>query len=243
VTTIDPQPLLATRELVAGYDSTVVVDGVDLTLSPGDLLVLMGTNGSGKSTLIKTFAGLLAPIRGRVEVLGQPPGSLPERVAYLAQHPASSFTLPLRARDIVAMGRFAALGLMRRVGSRDRSAVAEAMERLGVDRFADRPLSELSGGQQQRTHLAQALARQADVLLIDEPTASLDAAGRVAVAEAIAGERRRGALVVMATHDLADAEQASTAMLLAHRVIAVGSPQDVLTDAHLRECYGFTERH
>jgi ABC-type Mn2+/Zn2+ transport system ATPase subunit len=237
------RPVLVASALAAGYDGVTVVDGVDLSLAPGDLLVLMGTNGSGKSTLIKTFAGLLAPVRGRVEVLGQAPGSLPGRVAYLAQHPASSFTLPLRARDIVAMGRFAALGLMRRVGPRDRAAVAAAMERLGVDRFADRPLSELSGGQQQRAHLAQALARQADVLLIDEPTASLDAAGRVAVAEAIEGERRRGALVVMATHDLADAEQADTVMLLAHRIIAVGSPEHVLTDAHLRECYGFTERH
>ena len=229
--------------VAVGYESHVIVDDLSVTLGPGELWVLMGTNGSGKSTVLKTLAGLLEVIEGRLTMLGRAPGCQPRRVAYLPQHPAWFVTLPLRALDVVAMGRFAHLGLFTRVREADRRAVAEACERLGVDAFAGRPMRELSGGQQQRTHLAQVLARQADVLLLDEPTAGLDAAGRRAVTEAIDAERRRGATVVVATHDLADAEHADLVVLLAHGIVALGAPQEALTDEHLRTCYGFTDRH
>jgi len=235
--------LLAAYHATVGYDGHGVVHAVDVRVGPGDLLVLMGTNGSGKSTLLKTFAGLLPVVDGTAEVLGAAPGRRPADVAYLPQHPGSLDTLPLRVRDVVAMGRFANLGLLRRFGRDDQRIVADAMERTGADVFADRALRELSGGQQQRTHLAQVLARRAKVLLLDEPTAGLDAAGRRAVTEAMDAERARGAAVVLATHDLADAEHADEVILLAHGIVAQGRPVDVLTDEHLRTCYGFTERH
>ncbi|MFZ1489328.1 MAG: ATP-binding cassette domain-containing protein, partial [Ilumatobacteraceae bacterium] len=114
---------------------------------------------------------------------------------------------------------------------------------MGVDGFANTPLSELSGGQQQRTHLAQALARQADVLLLDEPTAGLDIAGREALDAVLVQERARGVAVVMATHDTSDAASADSVLLLAHRVVAHGTPDEVLTDQNLRAAFGFTERH
>ena len=229
--------------LAVGYGGQPVVEGVTLDLRPGGLMCLIGTNGSGKSTLLKTLAGLIAPIGGHVEVLGAPPGTQPARVGYLAQRPASSFTLPIRAADVVAMGRFAHLGLIRRARSTDRQLCREAMQRMGVTAFADAPLLELSGGQQQRTHLAQALARQADVLLLDEPTAGLDPAGREVFAAAIAAERRRGCAVVMATHDLADADDADLVLLLASRLVAAGPPALVLTDDNLRASFGFTGQH
>ncbi len=125
----------------------------------------------------------------------------------------------------------------------DRDAIETAMKRTGVDAFADKSLIEMSGGQQQRTHLAQALAREADVLLVDEPTAGLDLNGRELVANIMREERDRGCAVVLATHDLADAEDADVVMLMAHRVVAVGAPEKVLTDANLRACFGFTDRH
>lgn len=230
-------------ELAVGYGGQAVVEGVTLDLRPGGLMCLIGTNGSGKSTLLKTLAGLIAPIGGNVEVLGAPPGTQPERVGYLAQRPASSFTLPIRAADVVAMGRFAHLGLIRRARPIDRQLCRDAMQRMGVDAFADAPLLELSGGQQQRTHLAQALARQADVLLLDEPTAGLDPAGREVFAAAIAAERQRGCAVVMATHDLADADDADLVLLLASRLVAAGPPALVLTDDNLRASFGFTGQH
>ncbi|CAB4594434.1 unannotated protein [freshwater metagenome] len=234
---------ITARDLAVGYGNRAVVEGISFDVPAGGLLCLIGTNGSGKSTLLKTIAGLLPPLEGTVTVAGGEPGAQPARVGYLAQRPASSFTLPLCAADVVAMGRFAALGLLRRAGRVDRELCAEAIERMEVTPFAGRPLLELSGGQQQRTHLAQALARRADVLLLDEPTAGLDPSGRETFAQAIATERARGCAVAMATHDLGDAEGADVVVLLAARVVAIGHPSEVLTDEHLRASFGFTGPH
>lgn len=235
--------LIHAEDLAVGFDRHVVVDDISLDVQPGGLVVLMGTNGSGKSTILRTLAGLLEPVSGEVQVLGQWPGEQAGRVAYLPQHPKSLATLPLRACDVVRMGRYARLGLLKRAGAEDREAVENAMTRMSVTQFRDRPLHALSGGQQQRVHLAQILARNADVVLLDEPTAGLDAQGRKAVARMVQEERDAGHCVVMATHDLADAEPADTVLLLAHRLIAQGPAHEVLTDANLRATYGFTDRH
>ena len=234
---------IETEDLAVGFDRHVVVDGITLNVESGGLVVLMGTNGSGKSTMLRTLAGLLEPMAGEVKVLGDWPGHHSAWVAYLPQHPQSLATLPLRARDVVAMGRFASQGLFGRTSRADREAVESAMARMSVTQFRDKPLHALSGGQQQRVHLAQILARQADVVLLDEPTAGLDAQGRKAVARMVQEERDAGHCVVMATHDLVDAEPADTVLLLAHRLIAQGSPSEVLTDKNLRATYGFTDRH
>jgi ABC-type Mn2+/Zn2+ transport system ATPase subunit len=234
---------ISADHLCVGYGKHPVVEGVMLDMYPGELLVLIGTNGSGKSTLLKTLAGLIHPVHGDLHVLGQHAGQLPTRVAYLPQHPVSSHTLPLQVRDVVTMGRFAHLGLFKRTSSSDRTIVSSAMQRTGIDEQASKPIRDLSGGQQQRTHLAQVLAREAEILLLDEPTAGLDINGRKLVAELIAGERARGVTVVMATHELADAEQATSVMLLAQRVVSMGPPQEALRDEYLRECFGFTQPH
>jgi ABC-type Mn2+/Zn2+ transport system ATPase subunit len=234
---------ISADHLCVGYGKNPVVEGVMLDMHPGELLVLIGTNGSGKSTLLKTLAGLIHPVHGDLYVLGQHAGQLPTRVAYLPQHPVSSHTLPLQVRDVVTMGRFAHLGLFKRTSSSDRAIVSSAMQRTGIDAQANKPIRDLSGGQQQRTHLAQVLAREAEILLLDEPTAGLDINGRKLVAELIAAERARGVTVVMATHELADAEQATAVMLLAQRVVSMGPPQEALRDEYLRECFGFTQPH
>lgn len=236
-------PAIRAAGLAVGYAGRAVVEDITFEVPAGGLLCLIGTNGSGKSTLLKTLAGLLDPVSGEVSIAGGAPGSQPARVGYLAQRPASSFTLPICAADVVAMGRFAALGLLRRAGKQDRALCAEAIERMGVQPFAQRPLLELSGGQQQRTHLAQALARRADVLLLDEPTAGLDPNGRETFARAVADERARGCAVAMATHDLGDAEGADVVVLLAGRIVAIGHPSEVLTDDNLRASFGFTGPH
>jgi ABC-type Mn2+/Zn2+ transport system ATPase subunit len=229
--------------LAVGYGKRPVVDNISLNLQPGELLVLIGTNGSGKSTLLKTLAGLIHPMHGELSLLGSAAGQLPTRVAYLPQHPVSSHTLPLCVQDVVAMGRYAHLGLFKRSTDADRLIVLESMKRTGIDSHANDPIRDLSGGQQQRTHLAQVLARQAEVLLLDEPTAGLDLNGRQAVADLIATERARGVTVVLATHELADAESANAVMLLAQRVVALGAPSEALRDEYLRECFGFTQPH
>ncbi|MBM3805493.1 MAG: metal ABC transporter ATP-binding protein [Actinobacteria bacterium] len=234
---------LATDKLAVGYSRHPVVEDVNLRLNAGELLVLIGANGSGKSTILKTMAGLIQPISGDIEMLGASVGSMPKRVAYLPQHPISTHTLPLRVRDVVAMGRFAHLGLFKNPSTIDKKIVETSMRSTGIDAQADNPIRDLSGGQQQRTHLAQALARQAEVLLLDEPTAGLDINGRKLVADLIAEERSRGVTVVLATHELKDADTADTVMLLAQRVVSIGPPEVALRDEYLRECFGFTQPH
>lgn len=236
-------PTIIAEQLDVGYGLHTVVRGIEFQTRPGDLIALIGTNGSGKSTLLKTLAGMLPALNGGVSVLGEPPGRSPRRVAYLPQHPVSSHTLPLRARDVVAMGRYAHLGLFGRATVTDRTIVDDTMRRTGALDFADKSLRELSGGQQQRTHLAQVLARQAEVLLLDEPTAGLDMSGKAAIAGIIADERARGVTVVVATHDLGDASDATAVMLLAQRVVAFGPPTEALNDDNVRECFGFTQPH
>ena len=234
---------ISATDLSIGFGRHTVVSNIELQTSPGSLVVLIGTNGSGKSTFLKTLAGMLRPIYGSVTILGDDPGKSPCRVAYLPQHPISSHTLPLRVRDVVAMGRFAHIGLFNRESDEDRKIVQTMLEQTGALEFAERPLRDLSSGQQQRTHLAQVLTRQAEVLLLDEPTAGLDINGRKLVADLIASERARGVTVVMATHELQDAESANTVMLLAQRVVSIGTPEVALRDEYLRECFGFTQPH
>ena len=238
-----PTTTISADHLCVGYGKRPVVEGVTLDMRPGELLVLIGTNGSGKSTLLKTLAGLIHPVHGGLHLLGKHAGQLPKRVAYLPQHPVSSHTLPLQVRDVVTMGRFAHLGLFKPVTKDDQTIVEESMRRAGIEEQANKPIRDLSGGQQQRTHLAQVLARQAEVLLLDEPTAGLDINGRNLVASLIAAERARGVTVVMATHELLDAEHATSVMLLAQRVVAVGPPDVALRDEFLRQCFGFTQPH
>lgn len=215
--------------LCIGYDGHVVVENISLTLRPGGLLCLIGTNGSGKSTLLKTLAGLLEPIAGSVQVLGGAPGAQPARVGYLSQHPARSFTLPLRAADVVAMGRFASLGLLRRQHADDRRWCAEAIERMGVGEFADRPLMELSGGQRQRAHLGQALARHADVLLLDEPTAGLDPLMEAIFREHVLEARAEGRSVLLSSHVLAEVEKLCDRVTIIRRgrTVETGSLDDL----------------
>ncbi|MFM7256983.1 MAG: metal ABC transporter ATP-binding protein [Acidimicrobiaceae bacterium] len=234
---------IKTERLAVGYSKYPIVSDISLGMQSGELLVLIGTNGSGKSTILKTLAGLLQPINGDLEILGAATGSLPKRVAYLPQHPVSTHTLPLRVRDVVAMGRFAHLGLFKKPTAHDNQIVESSMHLTGIESQANDPIRDLSGGQQQRTHLAQVLTRQAEVLLLDEPTAGLDINGRKLVADLIASERARGVTVVMATHEFQDAENANTVMLLAQRVVSIGALEVALRDEYLRECCGFTPPH
>jgi ABC-type Mn2+/Zn2+ transport system ATPase subunit len=224
--------------LAVGYGGRAVVRDVEITLPAGRSLALVGTNGSGKSTLLKTLAGLLPVVGGSVEVLGGRPGSTPRQIAYLGQFHAAGTVLPLQARDVVLMGRYPRRGLLSRITRADRDAVATSMERLGIADLARSPLRSLSGGQQQRVHLAQVLAREADLLVLDEPTAGLDAAGSARYQQVVREELARGAAAVIATHDIGDALRCDRAILLAGRVVAAGPPAESLGAEQLMAAFG-----
>jgi ABC-type Mn2+/Zn2+ transport system ATPase subunit len=222
-----------------GYANDVVVPDIDFQVNPGEAFALIGTNGCGKSTLLKTIVGLLPSLKGRLSVFGMPAGINHQRIGYLGQFHHSGFVLPIRAIDVVRMGRFPLYGLWKRVKREDDEIVFSAMRTMGIEKLADTPLRSLSGGQQQRTYLAQVLAHRADLLVLDEPTSGLDAGGRELYLRAVHEELRRGASVITATHDIQDeAAMCHQVMLMARKVVAIGPPQDVLTPDALLETFG-----
>jgi ABC-type Mn2+/Zn2+ transport system ATPase subunit len=233
---------IAARDLSVGYRGVPLVPGIDLVVPSGSSLALVGTNGSGKSTLLRTLVGLLPVVAGSLVVLGARPGGSPRRLAYLAQFHASGFILPLRAVEVVRMARYPERGLLGRLRSEDRDLVQWAMETMGVGDLARSPLRSLSGGQQQRVYLAQALARRAELSVLDEATADVEGAGREGYQEAFAGELARGATLVTATHDIAEAAEYDQVLLLARRVVALGPGSEVLTADRLLETFGILVR-
>jgi ABC-type Mn2+/Zn2+ transport system ATPase subunit len=227
------------EHLNIGYSGEVIVADVNFELKKGQAIALIGTNGSGKSTLLRTIVNLLKPLKGKIRIFGEPPGANPRRIAYLGQFHSSGFILPLRAVDVVRMGRFPLHGLTGNMTKEDDDIVFAAMRTMGIEKLADMPLRFLSGGQQQRTYLAQVLAHQADLLVLDEPTSGLDAGGRDLYLQAINKELGRGASVVSATHDVQEeAALCNQVMLLARRVVAIGTCQEVLTPEALLETFG-----
>jgi len=227
------------RHLDVGYREETIVSDINFELKKGQAMALIGTNGSGKSTLLRTIVNLLSPPKGQLKIFGQSAGSSATRIAYLGQFHSSGFILPLRAIDVVRMGRFPMRGLTGRMNQTDEEMVQSAMRMMGIERLADTPLRFLSGGQQQRTYLAQVLAHRADLLVLDEPTSGLDAGGRDLYLQAIQSEMARGTAVVSATHDIQEeAMLCNQVMLLARRVVALGPPSKVLTPEALLETFG-----
>ncbi|MGD0779457.1 MAG: metal ABC transporter ATP-binding protein [Dehalococcoidales bacterium] len=232
-------PCIQAKALDIGYSNDVVVADINFELKQGKAIALIGTNGCGKSTLLKTIVGLLPSLGGQLSVFGMPPGSYHRRIAYLGQFHHSGFVLPIRAIDVVRMGRFPLYGLWKRMGQRDDEIVFSAMRTMGIEKLADSPLRSLSGGQQQRTYVAQVLAHRADLLVLDEPTSGLDAGGRELYLQAVNNELRRGASIIVATHDIQEeAALCHQVMLLARKVVAIGAPQDVLTPDALLKTFG-----
>jgi iron complex transport system ATP-binding protein len=234
-------PLLQTVGLVCGHTAPVLT-GVDLKVEPGETLALLGPNGSGKSTLLKTLAGLLPPLGGEVR-LGEDrlealkPREIACRVASVPQEEAVPFAFTVR--QIVAMGRLArSNGLLDT--PEDQAATEEAMLRADCIGLANRPADETSGGERQRALIARAIAQDAKLLMMDEPTSHLDAphqAWIVALVKELASE---GRAVIVAIHDLNLAGAlAQRAILLSQGRVVMDAPtEEVLLSAHLDEAFG-----
>jgi len=229
--------------LSAAYGRTRVLESVRLTVEPGGWLAIIGPNGSGKSTLLRSILGF-HPHEGLVRVDGVPTAGMHRRVrarclAYAPQTPV----LPdgVTTRDYVTLGRTPHRPLLSAPRGVDRQIVADVMDRLGLGPLAERPLATLSGGEQQRAVLARALAQQPRVLLLDEPTASLDLGHAQQVLDLVDRLRRQDGLTVLSTlHDLTLAGQYADrlALLSEGRVVAEGRPTDVLTPVALATHYG-----
>ncbi|MET0881729.1 MAG: zinc ABC transporter ATP-binding protein AztA [Acidimicrobiales bacterium] len=218
--------------MTLAHGQHVALADATFTIPSGRTTAIIGPNGSGKSTLLHAIAGLHPPRRGTIAVIDR------AAVAYVPQHLHANEQLPISAREVVLMGRYAHTGPWRRLSREDRRAADGAMDRLDVRGLGDRQLRELSGGQRQRVLVAQALAQDAELLLLDEPLTGLDPPSQSRILAVIDEERAAGRTVVTSTHSLADAATADHLLLLAGRVVAEGSPEEVLTEAVLTEAYG-----
>jgi iron complex transport system ATP-binding protein len=216
----------------------------DLKVEPGDLVGLLGPNGAGKSTLLKLMAGLLTPQEGRVLLNGQPLRAIPvrERAKIMAYVPQSlHFTFPLSVWEVVEMGRHPYLARFQPVSHKDRSICERAMELCDALDFKDRRYEELSGGERQRVLLASALAQTPQVLLLDEPTLSLDLAHQILLFEIIRKlHREEGVTVVVATHEINLAGRYLDRLVLMREgaMVADGTPAKVLTAKNIKTIHG-----
>jgi iron complex transport system ATP-binding protein len=225
------------------YGARDVLADLSLAVGRGELVCVVGPNGAGKSTLLRLVAGLMAPSRGAVRAFGRDPARVPRRelARRLALLPQSyRLAFPFRAGEVVMLGRTAHADRWAVDSAADRDAVAAAMTRCDVAGLADRRFDELSGGEQRRVLLAQALAQQAELILLDEPTAALDPAHAIALFETLGAERATGRSALVVSHDLnLTARFADRVLLLdGGRPVALGSPVEVLASPAAARAFG-----
>lgn len=210
-----------------------------LALDVGTLTAVVGPNGGGKSTLLKVIAGLLPIWSGTVEVLGGPVGQHAADIAYVPQAESVDWAFPVSAADVVMMGRYARLGLLRRPRSIDHDQVRGALDAVGMADLADRQIGALSGGQRRRVFLARALAAEPLLYLLDEPVTGVDATTQEDLMGILEAEAQRGKTVVATTHDLGSAAQHFMQIVAVNRtVIAQGDASLILDEDVLRKTYG-----
>ena len=200
----DTGPVVAVRHARVAYDGRPVLDDVSLAVDAGEVVAILGANGSGKSTLVRAVLGLVPLSSGSAELFGTPQRRFRQwqRIGYVPQRMGATSGVPATVGEVVAAGRLARRGILRPAGSADRAAVAAALEAVGLaDRTRD-PVATLSGGQQQRTLIARALAGSPDLLILDEPTAGVDAASQEAFAEALRRFVAGGGSALLVAHEL-----------------------------------------
>jgi iron complex transport system ATP-binding protein len=238
--------VLALLSVSASLGKTRALEQVSLSVDAGEIVSLLGPNGAGKTTLIRAALGI-TDAEGKIALGGDDPRKLTARqralrAAYLPQRPQSIW--PIRVEALVALGRYAHGAAPDRLGARDQTAVDAAIKACALDALRTRRMDEISGGEKARAHLARALAQQAPLLLLDEPTAGLDPAQALGVAEILRRHAEGGGAVVFSTHDIALAASVAHRVVLmkAGRVIAEGAPETSLTPQALEAAYGRAAR-
>lgn len=238
----DPQGrelVMRVDDLAAGYNGQRTISGLSFDVFKGERIGIIGSNGAGKSTLFKTLVGLL-PHHGAISILGASCKDSHAMVGYVPQHEAIDTTFPALVWDVVMMGRARHIGYVLPPRQRDRAAVRDALERVGMWDLRRRQIGELSGGQRRRVFVARALAQQASVLLLDEPFSGVDAAAENDIFQVLDVLREEGVAVLLATHNLGQAAtHYDKLMLMAQgRLVAFGPPDEVYTPDHLGDTFG-----
>ena len=230
---------LSIHDLTVAYQRKPVIWDIGFDVPGGSLVGIVGPNGAGKSTLLKAVMDLVPRASGRVRVFGETYRQNRHRVGYVPQRESVDWDFPVDALDVVTMGLYGKVGWFLPVRRKHRRAAREALDRVGIGELADRQISQLSGGQQQRTFLARALVQDADLYLMDEPFAAVDAATERAIVDILREMKRGGKTAVVIHHDLPTVpEYFDYVVLLNMRVVAHGPVADVFTPENLQKTYG-----
>jgi len=234
-----PESPLSIHDMTVAYDGKPVLWDIDIDIPAGSLVGVVGPNGAGKSTLIKAVLELIPRVDGDVRVFGKPYRSNRQRVGYVPQRESVDWDFPISAIDVVAMGLYGTLGWLRPVRAKQKAMALDALARVGLADLALRQISQLSGGQQQRVFLARALVQDAELYLMDEPFAAVDAATEQAIVGILKDLRARGRTAVVVHHDLATVpEYFDYVILINQRIVAHGPTDIIFTPENLHRTYG-----
>jgi manganese/zinc/iron transport system ATP- binding protein len=232
-------PPLEIHDLTVAYHRKPVLWGIDLQVPPGKLVGIIGPNGAGKSTLIKAAMGLLPLSSGWVKVFGEPVKKNLTRIGYVPQRESVDWDFPVSVMDVVLMGRYGRLGLLKRPTRADQDMARQCLDKVKMLPYANRQISNLSGGQQQRVFLARALAQESDLYFMDEPFAGVDAATESAIVELLQELKSRGKTLMVVHHDLPTARNYFDMLLLLNmRIVAFGPTEQVFDPELLQTTYG-----
>lgn len=240
-------PRLEVHDLDVAYATGVLaMEDASFILEGGTICALAGPNGAGKSTLFKAIMGVLAPRRGTIAI-----NSLPVRealrkklLAYVPQSEDIDWNFPVLVEDLVMMGRYGHMGLMRIASAADRRAVAEALVRVDLGDYRKRQIGELSGGQKRRMFLARALAQESSIILLDEPFTGVDVKTEESIVRLLAELRDEGRLMLVSTHNLGSIPDFCDRVILVNkRIVAAGSTAEVFNERNLRAAFGGVLRH
>lgn len=239
---MDTKPIIELSKVYVGFRDLVVLEDVSLTIPCGDFLAVVGPNGGGKTTLVKTILGLVKPASGTVKVFGrdvQDLGDERKKIGYVPQILSFDVNFPLHAKDVVIMGRYGRIGLMKKPSARDNEIVMETMAKTGIADLAKKPVGKLSGGQRQRVFLARALANQPEIIFLDEPATGVDAPSMEGLYELLLKLHREGITIVIVSHDIGViASYANSIACLNKHLIAHGRPDEVTNPENLEKMYG-----
>ncbi|OPX20523.1 MAG: hypothetical protein BZ151_03670 [Desulfobacca sp. 4484_104] len=219
------------RNLYLKFNHQLILENINLEIQAGRFVGVLGPNGAGKSSLLKVILGLVKPSRGEVLVFGETPHRLRRMrhlVGYLPQRPLGNPHFPVSALEVVLMGRYGHIGLIKRPGARDKEIARQNLERVGIAHLADRPIGELSGGEQQRVFIARALSAEPHLLLLDEPSVSLDVCSQDELYDLINSVKLELNLtVIMVSHDLAAVASHVDDIICINRRIHVHQPPPI----------------
>ncbi|MAJ46733.1 MAG: manganese ABC transporter ATP-binding protein [Planctomycetes bacterium TMED75] len=225
--------------MTVAYHRRPVLWDVDLDIPPGSLVGIVGPNGAGKSTLIKAAIDLIPKLSGRVRFHGETYARQRRLVGYVPQRESVDWEFPVTVLEVVCMGLYDKLGWFRRVTRTTKERGMAALEQVGLSEFAHRQIANLSGGQQQRTFLARALVQEADLYLMDEPFAAVDAATEQSIIELLRKIKNSGRTALVVHHDLQTVpDYFDHVLLLNTRVVAFGPTREVFTPKNLQATYG-----